>query len=75
MTIELNENFKIEEIKKILSNIGDTKINLIFNSKNKKTYYSLQNNRKFDLNHIKALKAKNYVENKQFKYIIFYIIF
>ncbi len=61
VTIELNENFKIEEIKKILSNIGDTKINLIFNSKNKKTYYSLQNNRKFDLNHIKALKAKEYV--------------
>ncbi len=61
VTIELNENFKIEEIKKILSNFGDTKINLIFNNKNKKAHYSLQNNRKFDLNHIKALKAKEYV--------------
>ena len=50
---------KIEE-KKNLSNYGETKINLIFNDKNKKAVYSLQNNRKFDLNHIKALKAKEY---------------
>ena len=66
VTIELTENFKIEEIKKILSNYGETKINLIFNDKNKKAVYSLQNNRKFDLNHIKALKAKEYVEKITF---------
>ena len=29
--------------------------------KNKKISYSLQNNRKFDLKHIRALKAKEYV--------------
>ena len=46
----------------MLSNKGETKINLIINDENKKAYYSLQENRKFDLSHLKALKAKKYVE-------------
>ena len=58
---ELNENCNIDEIKKILSTNGETKINLVFNNKNKKVHYLLKNNRKFDLNHLKALKAKEYV--------------
>ena len=62
VTIELNEDFKIDEIKEILANNGDTKINLVFRNNNKLASYSLQNNRKFDLNHLKALKAKKYVE-------------
>ena len=37
------------------------KIDLI-KDKNKQAYYSLQENRKFDFNHLKALKAKKYVE-------------
>ena len=61
ITIFLNENFKIDEIKQILSKSGDTKINFIIKTKNKNAHYSLQNNRKFDLNHLKALKAKDYV--------------
>ena len=61
VTIELNEDFKIDEIKEILANNGDTKINLVFRNNNKLASYSLQNNRKFDLNHLKALKAKKYV--------------
>ena len=61
VTIELNKDYKIEEIKKILSGSGQTKINLVINDKNKKASYSLQNNRKFDLSHLKALKAKEYV--------------
>ena len=40
--IELKENFKINEIKEILSSSGDTKINLIIKYKNKKTHYSLK---------------------------------
>ena len=62
VTIELNENFNINEIKDILSNNGETEVNLIIKDKNKKINYSLQNNRKLDLQHIKALKAKEYVE-------------
>ena len=61
VTIELKENCNIDEIKKILSTNGETKINLVFNNKNKKAHYLLKNNRKFDLNHLKALKAKEYV--------------
>ena len=34
----------------------------IINYKNKKAHYSLENNRKFNLNHFKALKAKEYVK-------------
>ena len=59
--IELKENFKIDEIKQILSLDGDTEINLLIKFKNKKAIYSLQNNKKFDLSHLKALKAKEYV--------------
>jgi len=62
VTIELKDKYNLEEIKKLLSNKGETKINLIINDENKKAYYSLQENRKFDLSHFKALKAKKYVE-------------
>ena len=61
VTIELKEKYKIDEIKEILSKDGETKINLIINIENKKAYYSLKNNRKFDLEHLKVLKSKEYV--------------
>ena len=57
VTIELKENFNLNEIKNILSNDGETVINLIIKDKNKKISYSLQNKRKFDLKHIRALKC------------------
>ena len=62
VTIELKDNSNIDEIKELLSNKGETEINLIVKVKNKLATYSLQENRKFDLNHLKALKAKKYVE-------------
>jgi DNA polymerase III subunit alpha len=61
VTIELKNNYNIEEIRELLSTNGDTEINLIIKDKNKAAHYSLQNNRKFDLKHLKALKAKEYV--------------
>jgi len=61
VTIELKENYKINEIKEILSKNGDTQINIIIRDKNKLANYSLKNNRKFNLNDLKALKAKEYV--------------
>ena len=61
VTIELTDNFKINEIKEILSSDGKTAIKLVINNKNKKASYSLENTRKFDLEHLKALKSKNYV--------------
>ena len=62
VTIELKNNYNLNEIKEIISNKGETQINLIIRDKNKRAFYLLKENRKFDLNHIKALKAKNYVE-------------
>ena len=61
VTIELKEDFKLNDIKEILSDNGNTSINLIINKKNQKALYSLENTRKFDLNHFKILKDKEYV--------------
>ena len=49
------------DIKDILSKRGNTKINLLINNNNHKAYYSLQNNRKFDLSHYNHLKSMEYV--------------
>ena len=62
VTIELKDDFNLEEIKRLLSIKGETKVNLIVKYKKKYACYSLLENRKFDLNHHKALKAKKYVE-------------
>jgi DNA polymerase III subunit alpha len=62
VTIELKNNYNLEEINELLSANGETEINFIIKDKNKEAYYSLQNNRKFDLRHLKALKTKKYVE-------------
>jgi DNA polymerase III subunit alpha len=62
VTIELRNNYNLVEISELLSDVGETEINLIFKGHKKQSHYSLQNNRKFDLKHFKALKAKEYVE-------------
>ena len=62
VTIQLKSNHNLDEIKKLLSNRGETEINLVVKNKNNQAFYSLQEKRKFDLNHFKALKSKNYVE-------------
>ncbi len=61
VTIELSENYKLNELKEILSKQGETEISLVVKIKNKKAHYSFQKNRKFDFNHLKVLKAKEYV--------------
>ena len=62
VTIELNEHCNLEEIKKLLKDKGETYISLIINNKNKKIYYNLKNSRKFDFNHLKMMKTKEYVK-------------
>ncbi|MDC0545149.1 DNA polymerase III subunit alpha, partial [Pelagibacteraceae bacterium] len=62
VTIELKNNYNLEEIREFLCVNGETEINLVIKNKNKRAQFSLQNNRKFDLKHLKALKAKEYVE-------------
>ncbi len=62
VTIKLRKNYNLDEIKELLSIKGETKINFVIKDQNKEALYTLQENRKFDLNHFKALKAKKYVE-------------
>ena len=62
VTIELKENYNIQEIKKLLTTEGHTEINLIINNNNQRIHYNLQNARKFDFNQLKALKSKEYVK-------------
>ncbi len=62
VTIELKKDYNLDEIKELLSKKGATMINFVIKDQNKKALYTLQENRKFDLNHFKALKAKKYVE-------------
>tara|TARA_B100001564_G_scaffold190867_1_gene160342 strand:- start:141 stop:593 length:453 start_codon:yes stop_codon:yes gene_type:complete len=62
VTIELKENYNINEIKRLLTEEGKTEIKLIINSNNKKIHYNLENTRKFDFNQLKTLKTKEYVK-------------
>ena len=62
VTIVLKNNCNLEEIRDFLCVNGETQINLVIKDRNKIAQFSLQNNRKFDLKHFKALKAKKYVE-------------
>ena len=62
VTIELKNNYNLNEIKSLLSTKGETKINIVIKEKNQQAYFTLQENRKFYLNQLKALKAKKYVE-------------
>ena len=61
VTIELNSEVNLEEIRDLLSVKGDTKIDLIIKEKNKKAHFSLEKNRKFDFQQLKVLKSKKYV--------------
>ena len=62
VTIELKDNCKLEELKKMLDIKGETDIKLIFNENNKKIYYNLKNPRKFDFNQLKMIKNKEYIK-------------
>ena len=62
VTIELGENYNIDEIQNILKTEGQPAVSLIFNNNNKRIHYSLQNGRKFDLNLLKMMKNKEYVK-------------
>ena len=62
VTIELKNGYNLNELKELLSNKGETEINIVIREQNKQAHFSLQENRKFDINHLKTLKTKKYVE-------------
>ena len=62
VTIELKDNYNIDEIKKMLIKEGQTEISLIINDKNQKIHFNLENRRKFDFSQLKLMKSKDYVK-------------
>ena len=62
VTIELKNDFNLDEIKSMLSAVGETKVKLVLKDENKKIFYSLEEKRKLDFDQLKAIKAKDYVE-------------
>ncbi len=62
ITIELNKNYNLAELKNILRNEGQTEVSLIIYEQNKKIHYNLQKPRKFDFNLLKMIKNKEYVK-------------
>ena len=62
VTIELRENYNIDEIKELLAKEGQTEIDLIINNNNQRIHFNLQNARKLDFNQLKVIKNKEYVK-------------
>ena len=62
VVIELEENCNINEIKKLLTQEGQTEISLIINKKDQRIQFNLKNARKFDYNQLKMMKSKDYVK-------------
>ena len=57
---------KLNELKELLKNDGETKINFILKNTNKKYTFELKNTRKFDFNLFSLIKNKEYVKKISF---------
>ena len=66
VSIELSTDYNIEELKEVLKESGNTKINFIIKDKNKSFAFELEKTRKFDLNTFNNVKNKQYVKKISF---------
>ncbi len=66
ISIELNDNYNLNELKDFLKDKGDTKIKIIVPYNNKKIILSLENDRKFDFKLFNTIKSKEYVRKISF---------
>ena len=66
VSIELSSMSKLNELKELLKNDGETKINFILKNTNKKYTFELKNTRKFDFNLFSLIKNKEYVKKISF---------
>ena len=66
VSIELNNNYNLEELKKTLSEEGSTEINIIIREKDKSFAFKLEKTRKFDLAKFNDVKNKEYVKKISF---------
>ena len=66
ISIELNNNYDLNELKNYLKDKGNTKIKIIIPYNNKKIILSLENDRKFDFKLFNTIKSKEYVRKISF---------
>ena len=66
ISIELNENYDLKDLKEFLKEKGETKVSLILPDKDKKIVYDLKSSRKVSLSHFNYLKSRNYVKKITF---------
>ena len=66
ISIELNDNYDLAELKNFLKDKGNTKIKIIIPYNNKKAIFSLENERKFDFKLLNTIKSKEYVRKISF---------
>ena len=66
ISIELNENYDLNDLKEYLKEEGETRVSLILPDKDKKIVFDLKNSRKISLSHFNYLKNRNYVKKITF---------
>ena len=66
VSIELNNDFNLQELKDTLREEGETEIQLIIKDKNKSLSFKLEKLRKFDLSIFNDVKNKQYVKKISF---------
>ena len=66
VSIELNHDYNIEELKEVLKEEGKTEVNLVIIDNNKSLSFKLEKPRKFDLNIFNNVKSKQYVRKISF---------
>jgi DNA polymerase-3 subunit alpha len=66
VSIELTEDFDMQELKEALKEEGETEIKIIIKEKNKSLAFKLEKPRKFDLSIFKNVKNKQYVKKISF---------
>ena len=66
VSIELKNNYNLEELKNTLSEEGSTEINIIIKENDKSFAFKLEKTRKFDLAKFNDVKNKEYVKKISF---------
>ncbi len=66
ISIELNNNYDLEELKNFLKEKGKTEVNLILKKNGEKLIFKLLNNRKFNMNLFNKVKSREYVKKITF---------
>ena len=66
VSIELKNNYNLEDLKSILKEEGETQINILVKDKNKTLAFQLERTRKFDFNIFNDIKSKQYVKKISF---------